>query len=63
MLRMRVVLRRRFQILSVVPANAGTHNPREEFGEAGRSGFAPRAIDKFRGMGPCFRRDDTGECR
>ncbi|APG08829.1 hypothetical protein BKD09_10835 [Bradyrhizobium japonicum] len=47
--------------LSVVPANAGTHNPREEFGEDPSFGTPTDHIDRFRGMGPRVRGDDTGE--
>ncbi|GLR96019.1 hypothetical protein ACVIU7_003611 [Bradyrhizobium liaoningense] len=44
----------------VVPANAGTHNPREEFGEDSWSGTAtvPTRVNHAVWV-PAFRRDDT----
>lgn len=44
----------------VVPANAGTHIPKEEFGEGSSFGTQPTKTDKSRGMGPCVRSDDGG---
>src|ERR1700722_6441749 len=49
----RAVLERR--PVCVVPANAGTHNPRPEWLEKG-STDGPE--EKTRGRGACFRRDD-----
>jgi hypothetical protein len=40
-------------ILSVVPAKAGTHNPRELFGEERRP---PTAAERLHGMDPAFAR-------
>ena len=44
---------------AVVPAQAGTHNPREKFGEDSQSGTATDPIERSRGMGPRERGDDT----
>ena len=42
----------------VVPAKAGTHNPRTSFCE---DSPPPNATERFRGMGPGVRRDDGEE--
>jgi hypothetical protein len=47
----------------VVPAKAGTHNPREKFGEDQQrrdllAVSAPPVTDRSRGRGPDLRRDD-----
>ena len=44
--------------LSVAPAKAGAHNHRASFCEDQRP---QKSTDRFRGMGPGFRRDDRGE--
>src|SRR5439155_26142146 len=46
-------------VLGVVPAKAGIHNHRVGFGEVRSSVLRPTIIDRFRGMGPGLRRDDT----
>jgi hypothetical protein len=45
--------------LGVVPAKAGTHNPREEFGEDSLFGTMSIRNERSRGMGPGVRRDDS----
>ncbi|MGX1317273.1 hypothetical protein AB7M17_000726 [Bradyrhizobium sp. USDA 377] len=45
----------------VVLAKARTHYPREGFGEDELLGTPTAAIDRFRGMGPGVRQDDSGD--
>jgi hypothetical protein len=43
----------------VVPAKAGTHSHSRRFGGRPPFGTVSTTIERFRGMGPGLRRDDT----